>query len=260
MTTDTIRFIESARKHDFADIELDIDKTEATIKKEGLPRLRATLQDNDINVVSLNAIDNYPIMAEGEMEESLKRAETVIALCNDVGSDIIVVNPANFNPGWEADTEKRFDQFIENVSVIAEKHRLRLGYEFVSYDNKVTNTLRKTVASLKKWNGKIDLVLDVFHMYRSGETFNSLPQRFADQLLAFHVNDAPAIKIENLVDTDRVFPFEGVIDLQKYMRELRERKFEGPVSVELFNQKYWLMNEDSVVKRAKESIEKLLLW
>jgi 2-keto-myo-inositol isomerase len=257
MTTDTIKFIESARKHDFSDIELDIDKTEASIKKDGLSRLRAVIRDNDVNVVSLNAIDNYPIMTEDETTVSLKRAQTVIALCNDVDSGIIVVNPVNFDRGRELDTEKRFDQFIENVSLIAEKYGVRLGYEFVSYKNKVTNTLEKTVKGLEKWNAKVDLVLDVFHMYRSGETFNSLPQRFADRLLAFHVNDAPQIKIENLLDTDRVFPFDGVIDLRKYMGELRDKGFDGPVSVELFNQEYWAMNVDIVVQKAKKSLETL---
>ena len=259
MTTDTIRFIESARKHDFSDIELDIDKTEACVKKDGLQKLRATLRENSIKVVSLNAIDNYPVMTEDEMESSLNRAEAVIALCNDIGSEIIVVNPAKFDPGREVETEKRFDQFIEGVSTKAESHGVKLGYEFVSYDNKVTNTLKKTVERLDKWNGKIDLVLDVFHMYRSRETFTDLPKKFQDRLLAFHVNDAPKLGIEKLVDTDRILPFEGVIDLEKYMRELRERKFNGPISVELFNQKYWAMDPDVTVQTAKKSLERLLI-
>jgi 2-keto-myo-inositol isomerase len=259
MTTDTIRFIESARVHNFSDIELDIDKAEACIKKDGLSTLRAALRDSSVDVVSLNAIDNYPIMTENEMTSSLKRATEVIQLCHDLESDIIVVNPANFEPGREVETTKRFDHFIDKIALIAEQHGVRVGYEFVSYANKVTNNLKKTVESLERWNGKIDLVLDVFHMYRSGETFDSLSQKFTHRLLAFHVNDAPDIKIEDLVDTDRVFPFEGVIDLLGYIDELRERNYDGPISVELFNQKYWSMNEDIIVKEARESLEKLLV-
>ena len=67
MKADTIRFIESAGRHGFPQIELDIDRLEASIKKDGLPKVRAALKDADVKVLSLNAIDNYPIMSEDEM-------------------------------------------------------------------------------------------------------------------------------------------------------------------------------------------------
>jgi sugar phosphate isomerase/epimerase len=258
MTTDTLRFIEAAGKHDFSFIELNIDRTEASIKKHGLAKLQATLHDSGVKVLSLNAIDNYPIMTEGEMSASLSRASAVIQLCNDLESEIIMVNPVNFSPGQKRLAQDRFDIFIEKTAEISEKHNVKVGYEYVSYHDKVVNTLHDTVEGLGRWKEKISLVLDVFHMYRSGETFTSLPQSMTQLLLAFHVNDAPPLPIEKVVDTDRVFPLDGAIDLPLYIQQLREREFNGPVSVELFNKKYWELGEDKVVEMAMDSLERVL--
>jgi 2-keto-myo-inositol isomerase len=258
ITTGTLKFIETARKLDFPCIELDIDRTEACIKKDGLSSLKATLQDSGLNVISLNAIDNYPILTEDEMSKSLARALEVAKLCNDLDCNILVVNPANFRSGQKNVVQNRFDTFIENVAQICEEQGVKVGYEYVSYDDKVVNTLHETVERIRNWRGNISLVLDVFHMYRSRETFSSLPRDMTQLLLVFHVNDAPPISIEKVVDTDRLFPPDGVINVEKYVQELRARQFEGPVSVELFNKEYWEMDAEKVMGLAKASIEKLL--
>jgi 2-keto-myo-inositol isomerase len=259
MKADTIRFIESAGRNGFSQIELDIDRLEAAIKKDDLSKIRAVIKDSNIEVVSLNAIDNYPIMSEDEMAGSLKRSQAVLDLCNSIGSGILVVNPANFKAGQDEKlVEKRFDFFMDRLGELSEKNGIKLGYEYVSYNDKVVNTLKKTIAGLKRWRSGTDLVLDVFHMFRSGETIEDLPSDLTSKLIAFHVNDAPGISIETVVDTDRVFPLEGVMGVQKYIEELKRKNYAGPVSVELFNQKYWDMDVDTVVKKSKESVDRLL--
>lgn len=262
MKTDTILFIQSAGRHGFPQVELDIDRLEAGIKKDGLPKIRSALRDSTVEVVSLNAIDNYPIMAEDEMASSLRRAEEVLQLCEKVDSRILVVNPANFkSPKTEKDVERRFDFFFNRVCDLSEKHDVTLGYEYVSYDDKVINNLNKTIAGFQRWNANAKLVLDVFHMYRNKETIEELPPDLTDRLVAFHVNDAPSnISVEKVVDTDRIFPLDGIIGVQNYIVELQRRNYNGPVSVELFNQKYWTMDVDEVVQSAKESLDKLLIF
>lgn len=259
MKADIISFIESAGKNGFSLIELDIDRLEDGIKKDGLPAVRAALLGNDLKVVSLNAIDNYPIINDSEMASSLRRSEEVIELCRKVDCEILVVNPANFKSSEEKNLiESRFDVFIDLVFDLAKKCDVSIGYEYVSYDDKVVNTLTKSLEGLERWKDGIDLVLDVFHMYRSGETVEDLPEKFTNKLLAFHVNDAPEIPIETVVDTDRVMPLDGVIGVDKYIGELKKRGYAGPVSVELFNHNYWEMDLDLVIAKARSSVDRLL--
>ncbi len=257
LTTDTLKFLELARKHSLANVELDVGKVEECIKKDGSPALKKTLKENGINVVSLNAIENYPIMTAEDMSKSLERCERFLQVCSLLECEVAVVNPNEFEASQRAAIQQRFDAFVTETGKIAEKNGVRLAFEFVSYDNRVINSLGRTIECLNRWGGGTGLVLDVFHLYRSKESIGIIPPSAMSMLWAFHVNDAPDKPIEQLQDSDRVFPFEGVVNVSNYILELKQKRYTGPVSVELFNKEYWDMNADFVIARARESLEGL---
>jgi len=80
LPTDTIRFLEIARSNGFSHVELDISKVEECVAKSGRAALKKYLVDSGIVVVSLNAIENYPIMTNDEMTKSLRRCKEIIEL------------------------------------------------------------------------------------------------------------------------------------------------------------------------------------
>lgn len=257
MTTETIKFIEIAHKHSFSNIELDITKIEEAIEIHGLGRLEEVLKDNCLSLVSLNAIENYPILTAEELEKSLSKCEQVFRICNALDCSIVVVNPSEFLPGQKEIMSNKFHDFVTSLMILASRYGVRLGFESVSYDNRVANTLAASVKALGAWGDEIGLVLDVFHMYRTRETISKIPRDIFDRLWIFHVSDAPDLPIEKVTDSDRVFPLDGVVDAPSYIAELAERKFAGPVSVELFNKRYWEMDPDFVIAKAKENLKKL---
>jgi 2-keto-myo-inositol isomerase len=259
MKADTLQFIESAGRNGFPQVEFDIDRLEAGIKQDSLATIRAGIEEAGLEVVSLNARDNYPILSDDDMSSSLARTAKVLDLARSVDCNILILNPANFGSPAEVKlVERRFDEFVERVLDLAERRGVRIAYEYVSYDNKVVNDLPKTLAALERWGKNVFLVLDVFHMYRKGETMKDLPESYMDRLLAFHVNDAPEMPIARVVDTDRVLPLDGVIGVKNYMIDLKARGYKGPVSVELFNEKYWQMDVDLAIQKSKASIDNLL--
>jgi len=50
-----------------------------------------------------------------------------------------------------------------------------------------------------------------------------------------HFHDADNIPLDNISDEDQLFPGKGVIDLKKFCKILREKEYDGPLSVELIN-------------------------
>ena len=80
LTTDTRRFLEESKSHNFTHVELDITKVEQSIAKDGKAPLQKCLNNNAIKVVSLNAIENYPILTKDEMVKSLLRCTEIIEL------------------------------------------------------------------------------------------------------------------------------------------------------------------------------------
>ena len=257
MTTDTLKFIQTAKKHSFSHVEFDIAKIEECIAKNGASPLKQTLKENDINVVSLNAIENYPILSDDDLDKSTEKCRRVFELCNLLECEIVVVNPSDSQPTQRSLMLERFNRFMNEIVKIADKYNVRLGFEYVSYDSRVINSLAQSIAYVDKFGDDFGLVLDIFHMYRSGESIALLPSRLIGRLYAFHVNDAPAKEVVDVRDSDRIFPLEGVIDSRISITMLRDRKFTGPVSVELFNEKYWGMDTDVVISKAKASLEAL---
>jgi len=255
LTTETKKFLHEAKSL-FTHVELDISKVEETIARDGRAALKRSLIDNGLTVVSLNAIENYPIFTESEMIKSLRRCTEVIELSNSLDCETVVVNPNEL--GVSSDTiRERFDEFMIQTAKVAEDHNVRVGFEYVSYDDRVVNSLKQSFNGLTKWDGDIGLVLDVFHMYRSGEKISDIPPKDRRKLWIFHINDAPNIPIPQVRDSDRVMPFEGIIDLREYISQLRAMSFDGPVSVELFSKRYWEMSPDRVVEKARNSLKEL---
>lgn len=98
------------------------------------------------------------------------------------------------------------------------------------------------------------MLLDIFHLYKSGSSFASLNQVNGGALQVIHINDYPAADDPSkLTDADRVYPGDGVAPLRKIFRDLRDNGFRGVLSLELFNQEYWKMSAE---ENARMGLEK----
>jgi len=73
-----------------------------------------------------------------------------------------------------------------------------------------------------------------------------------------HFHDADNIPLDNISDEHRLFPGEGVIDLKKFCKILREKGYNGPLSVELINPNLWKIPPKEIAKKAWDSLEKYI--
>ncbi len=99
------------------------------------------------------------------------------------------------------------------------------------------------------------LLLDVFHLYKSGTPFTALRQINGASLHVMHLNDYPqAADPSTLNDGNRIYPGDGVAPLRQILRDLRDNGFRGYLSLELFNREYWTRSADDNLKTAMEKI------
>jgi 2-keto-myo-inositol isomerase len=114
------------------------------------------------------------------------------------------------------------------------------------------NGIYVTVAS-----GRTDasLLLDVFHLYKSGTPFTSLKQINGGALHVIHINDYPQREDSStLNDGNRVYPGDGVAPFGQILRDLRDNGFRGHFSLELFNRDYWAKSADENLKTGLDKI------
>lgn len=258
LPADTLEFIAGAKEVGFTLVEFDIAKLEEAVQRHGLSRIKEDIDSREMKIISLNAIENYPILSTDDMTKSLGRCERIFKLSRELECEIVVVNPNEFEFGMRAETQKAFDSFIKRAAEIASKFSVRLGFEFVAYENRVINTLSVSLSRLSKWGPDVGLVLDVFHLFRTGERVTQIPDSMMGRVWIFHVNDAPPIPFTALKDTDRVFPGEGVVNVKEALGELSAKGFAGPISLELFNANYWKQPTRVVLKKSWDSLASLL--
>jgi 2-keto-myo-inositol isomerase len=84
------------------------------------------------------------------------------------------------------------------------------------------------------------LLLDVYHLYKGGNAFESRELINGNVIGLVHMNDYPAIPARaEIADKDRVWPGTGIAPLKEILATLRRSGYRGAFSLELFNPAYW---------------------
>lgn len=87
---------------------------------------------------------------------------------------------------------------------------------------------------------KAAMLLDIYHVHRGGNTWNTVDVLNGGRLPVIHMNDYPATPAwDQLTDADRVLPGEGACPFGTVVPKLYKAGFRGGFSVELFNRGYW---------------------
>ena len=100
---------------------------------------------------------------------------------------------------------------------------------------------------------KACILADVYHLYKGGSGFHGLKLLGKNAFHVIHMNDYPADPPrEKINDADRVYPGDGVAPLKEILADLRAIGFDGMLSIELFNRKYWEQDALTVLRTAIE--------
>lgn len=159
-----------------------------------------------------------------------------------------------------------WNEKIEGIDVIAERYAAALSV-CSSFGVRALLELWGPSPTLSKLSdclaicaetGRDDaaLLLDVYHLYRGGNSFSALKLVAGSAMPVFHMNDYPAEpEREKLNDSDRVFTGDGIAPLRDILATLYENGFDGVLSLELFNKEY--AKQMSALEQAKTGLAKM---
>ena len=99
------------------------------------------------------------------------------------------------------------------------------------------------------------VVLDPFHLWRGGSGFGLIAHMPVRLVGVVHFNDAPADNPPRFEqrDADRVYPGDGCLPLVPMLRDLLAIGYDGPLSLELFNESYWAQDPAENLRRGAEA-------
>ena len=102
------------------------------------------------------------------------------------------------------------------------------------------------------------LLVDSYHVYTSGESFDRLANLSGKRIGWVHINDAPNVPVAEQKDSERALPGEGILDLKAFIASLKQAGYAGPVSLEVFSPALRKMSPADAAKNAGEACKTAL--
>ena len=246
--------IDTAAKAGYTGVELWIDRLTAFVNNGGkLSDLKKRLDDHGMQVENGMAFFCWASNDEEKRKAGIEQMKREIAMLREIGCTRIAATAAGT-------TGERLDDF----ATLGQRYReiLEIGTSMdvipqleVWGGSKTLTTLSDAVAvATAAGHRHAALLLDAYHLYKGGSSFEGLRLLNGRALQVFHINDYPADPPrETIQDRHRVYPGSGVCPLPQILGILDEIGFCGALSFEIFNPEYW--KNDTPLSIATKGLE-----
>ena len=251
MTTATPRVLEIARETGYHGIEA---RAERLLKDPDEVRSAAAITKAR-EILTLNGVA-LTVRPDGRMDRPLIETDLAarLQICRDLGSPYLLAIPPRA-PGLE--TRRAIPGTRDALELARDRgggFGVRIAFEFLGFGDCPINTPAMAADAVDGIDA-VDLVLDSCHWHASGsQPLDAYP---VERLVLVHLNDAPDKPPRQIEDADRVFPGEGVIKLPELLRDLEQRGYKGPFSLETFNPDYWTQDPVIVARTGLGALTRL---
>jgi 2-keto-myo-inositol isomerase len=251
---DIVKVVEAAGKAGFHAIEPWITELDAYTKGGGsLKDLGKRIADAGLTVENAIAFNSFLTDDEAQRATGMERMKVDMDKVAQIGGTRIAAVPGNSRgPAVSLDNAGKY---YREALEMGEKAGVTPLLELWG-THPLLGPLRNGIyVAVAAGRPDASLLLDVFHMYKSGTPFTSLKQINGGALHVMHINDYPqAADSSALNDGNRVYPGDGVAPFRQILRDLRDSGFRGYFSLELFNKEYWAKSADENLKTGLEKI------
>ena len=166
---------------------------------------------------------------------NLRRAELKFQLMNRMGIDLMLLC-SNVGTATISDFDVMADQ-LRQLGDLADKYNVRVAYEALAWAA-IIDDYREAARLVEMVNHPaIGNCIDSFHILSKGFDSEALTSIPGDKIFFVQMADAPRLNMDVLSWSRhyRVFPGEGQFDLARFMGHLAQTGYDGPISLEIFN-------------------------
>lgn len=252
--------IEIAAKTGFEGIEPWLRELEAYESAGGkLADLRKRLADRGLAVVGGIAFAKWADEDEAARREALEVARRDMDKILQIGGHAIAAPPfgnvANVSLDLMAESFGKLHDLGRSMGVTP-------LLELWGHSPRLSRMGELMYVAYQSGRGDVSVLLDVYHLYKGGNDFESLNLLNGRRLGLLHMNDYPAAPPrETIADQDRVWPTDGIAPLQRILTILRDSGYNGMLSLELFNPNYWQGDPAAVLRtglaKMKAAVEQI---
>jgi 4-hydroxyphenylpyruvate dioxygenase len=234
----------------FGAIELWVDSLERYLEAHAIDDLRALLETNRLEVISIGDVESVTFCEPDRFEELRGRCEKLAAVANAISCPTIVlsasVRPRGVSEGLVAEEAA---SALGKLLDVVEPAGVGLALAFRGFSWCAVNTLEQAREAVEAHSGRrAGLVLDTFDLHATGEQPDALKAIDPAHVFVVRMSDCEDLPPALLSETGRVLPGEGVAPLEEMLRAFSDVGWSGYVSLKIPSPKLMGLDADEAAK------------
>ena len=193
---------------------------------------------------------------ETAFADNLRRAGATFATARRLGIDTVLVC-SNVATATVDDDEVSADQ-LRRIGELAASYGIRIAFEALAWGRFVDDYRRAWRIVQLADHPAVGVCLDSFHILSRGHDPAGIEDIPGEKIFYLQLADAPALQMDVLSWSrhHRLFPGEGAFDLTGFVRHVLAAGYDGPLSLEIFNDTFRQTDPQRTAVHALRS----LLW
>lgn len=223
---------------------------------DGAPEdIAALAARNGIAVLALQSLRDFEALPQAEHAWAVRRAGRFLDLAARIGARMLVVC-ANTRPDALDDPDRAAADLGE-LADIAAARGLRIGYEALASSTHVRSYLDAWEIVKKAARPNLGLVVNAVHSFAADAGPAGLDAVDPARIFLVHIADAPITRIDQrlLTEAFRLLPGQGNLPVTDLAAALARRGYDGPVSVEVFNEQIRALKPALIARDAMRALD-----
>ncbi|RCK26963.1 bifunctional sugar phosphate isomerase/epimerase/4-hydroxyphenylpyruvate dioxygenase family protein [Thalassospira lucentensis] len=213
-----------------------------------------TIRDLGLKLVTFQPFRDFEGMPEPQRTRAFERAERKFDLMEELGTDLLMVC-SNVSPQSLGGLDRAAKDLAE-LGDRAAKRELRIAFEALSWGKHISDYRDSWEVVRRANHPNVGLVLDTFHIIARKVPLDAISSIPGDKIFLVQVADAPTLEMDPLSWSRhfRCFPGQGDFPLGDFMRNLAMTGYDGPLSLEIFNDQFRSSSTKNVAKDGLRSL------
>ncbi|PPI87732.1 xylose isomerase [Candidatus Pantoea edessiphila] len=211
-----------------------------------------------IGFTNLQVLRDFAGIPNGQHKQKRKELRQFIHLAQAIGCNAIQA-PASTREDCLID---KIDDDLRWIASEAIRYKIKIMYEPMAWCT-VDNTLPLAWERIKRLDQpNIGLVVDLFHIYALGGDALQLDGIPVDRIYEVQLSDIsikpPKDKdsLINIARHERQLPGNGIIEIEYFIDKLKSIGYQGPIGIEVFNDKLKCLPPHEVAKQAWSALNR----
>ncbi|MFY0614511.1 MAG: bifunctional sugar phosphate isomerase/epimerase/4-hydroxyphenylpyruvate dioxygenase family protein [Hyphomicrobiaceae bacterium] len=196
------------------------------------------VRDQGLEIMLFQPFRDFEGLPEPHRGQAFDRAERKFDLMQELGTDLVLIC-SNVSPHALGGIDRAAADLRE-LGDRAAKRNLRIGYEALAWGRHISDHRDAWEIVRRADHPNVGLIVDSFHTLARKIDVNTIRSIPGDKIFFVQLADAPLIDMDLLYWSRhfRNMPGEGDLAVTDFMRAVAATGYNGPLSLEIFNDQF----------------------